>query len=731
VTQFDPVALNVMKHLPVPTGPCGQVTYGIPSTGDEDQFIGRGDYSRSMKHFLFVRYFLADYRNPAVYDPADALVTQRAGNLERSQSFTFGDSYSFTPRIVNSLHVTAARLRNNRGPAPDAYNAVSLGAKMYNYDSAGMQLSVSNAFTTNCGTCAPAVFNRNTFQEADDVDMLLGKHQLAFGVNIIRAQQNLNGHYNSNGLFQFNGTYSKDPMLDFLLGKMSTFGQSRSQVNVYRQTVPGLYIQDTYKVTTRFLINAGLRWEPQLFPQDLFGRGNTFIRSAFNASQHSIVYPNAPAGMLFYGDAGVPKAFTTDKLANLSPRLGIVINPHGDGRETFRAGVGLLYDTPEEYYAERLTTNAPYGGEIDQTNPGPLSDPWRNYPGGNPFPGTYPPTSSTTFPIGGTYAFLPQSLRPTYTTQWNASYERQITNDWLFTLTYLGNKTSHLWLNLDINPAVYLPGQCGSAACSTTANTSQRRVLYLANPSQGQYYGQIVTTDDGANAFYNGLLVSIQHRFRHGFTFLANHTWSHCISDGDFTGNLGNPQYQNQASRLADRGDCNFDIRHIFNATFVGTSPGAGNTWMRRLDKDWQIAPLVRLASGLPVNVLTGKDNSLTADGMDRPNVVPGARLYAATRGPNLQWLNAAAFTANPLGTFGNLRRDALRAPGQVNFDISVSRIFPIRERFRLEARAEAFNVINHPNFGSPVASISSSSFGRLTSANDPRILQFSGKLHF
>jgi hypothetical protein len=316
-------------------------------------------------------------------------------------------------------------------------------------------------------------------------------------------------------------------------------------------------------------------------------------------------------------------------------------------------------------------------------------------------------------------------------TQWNVSYERQVANNWLVSATYLGNQTTHLWLNLDINHAVYIPGQCGSSACSTTSNTASRRVLTRMNATNGQYYGQVVTTDDGANSSYHGMLLAVQHRLSHGYTFLANYTWSHCISDGDFTGNLGNPQYQDQNNRLSDRGNCNFDIQHLFNATFVGTSPGWGHGWLRLLDKDWQLAPLLRLASGLPVNVLTGKDNSLTADNQDRPDRVPGVVLYSASLGSKLQWLNPAAFTANATGAFGNVSRDSLRAPGQINFDASVSRLFSFNERWNIEARIEAFNVINHTNYAAPVVTVTSSTFGRLTSANDPRILQFSGKLHF
>ena len=730
VSLFDPAAVKIVSHLPVSNDPCGRVVYSIPSTGDEDQAIGRMDWNVSSKNAMFGRYFLADYRNPAISSLNNALLSHTNGNLERSQSMTIGDTHSFTPTTLNAFHSSFTRLSNNR-VVPDGYNAVALGVNMFNYDPSGMLMSVSGAFSTGA---SPGIFDRNTYQEADDLDLIRGKHQIAVGVDLIRTQNNLLSAFNRNGNFAFNGQFTNDAMLDFLMGRMSDFQQSRAQVNVYRQTILGFYAQDSYKISPHVLINAGLRWEPMLFPQDYFGRGNSISQAGFLANQHSSIYSNAPAGMSFYGDQGLPRAFTNDKFRNLSPRLGLVWNPHGDGRDTIRVGGGILYDAAEVYYAERLTTNAPYGNSLDLTNPGPLSNPWAGYPGGNPFPGTYPPSPNVTFPVFAAYSTLPMNLHPTSMTQWNVSYQRQLRGNWLVSASYLGNKTSHLWLSVDVNPSLYIPGQ------SSTSNTSQRRIMYIENPAQGQYYGSVITTDDGANAFYDGLLTSIQHRFSHGFTFLSNYTWSHCISDGDFTGNVGNEQYQNQSSRRADRGDCNYDIRHMFNASFVGISPAIGPGWASHVLRNWQVAPLVRVTSGLPLIVATGKDNSLTGIGLDRPNLVPGVDPYNASWGPQLQFLNPAAFTQNATGTFGNLGRNVLRAPGQINFDASLSRIFALTERFRLEARAEGFNAINHTNFKVPKTStvqitdinaITASTFGRLTSANDPRILQFALKLHF
>jgi hypothetical protein len=148
---------------------------------------------------------------------------------------------------------------------------------------------------------------------------------------------------------------------------------------------------------------------------------------------------------------------------------------------------------------------------------------------------------------------------------------------------------------------------------------------------------------------------------------------------------------------------------------------------------DWSISPLIRYSSGLPVNPSTGKDNSLTGGGNDRPNVVAGLDPYTgADHGLKYQYVNPAAYTANPIGTFGNAGHLSLRAPGSFNgMDAAVARQFKLRERLSIHFRAEAFNAFNHPRFNAPNTSISSSSFGQITSAAAPRILQGSMKLVF
>jgi hypothetical protein len=260
--------------------------------------------------------------------------------------------------------------------------------------------------------------------------------------------------------------------------------------------------------------------------------------------------------------------------------------------------------------------------------------------------------------------------------------------------------------------------------------------LHILSPADGALIGSLLEIDDGGNATYNGLLVSVQHRFSHGFTLLSNYTWSHCISDGDSVGNIRQTYYQIQTNRRADRGACNFDTRHIFNTSFVIQSPMTGQKGVAaQVLGGWQFAPIIRATTGIATNLTAGADNSGTGDSSllvtDRPNLVMSDP-YMHNWGPAApQFINPAAFVANPSGTFGNLGRDAVNGPAQFNFDTSLSRIFTFAERLKLEARFEAFNAINHTNFSTLEVRQNNKNFGKLTAANDPRILQFALKLTF
>jgi hypothetical protein len=768
-SSISPQALKLASMLPLSQADqYGRVNVSLPANNSEDQYIGRIDYTMSQKHTLFGRYFLTNYKAPAYFSPTNLLLTTIAGNDERVQSFTLGDTYIITDHIVNTFHGTYDRRRDDRGPTAGGINATDIGVNMYDYVPNDFRLTISNGFSVGCGTCSPGFFNTNTEDFSDDVDYVRGKHQFAFGGEILRTGDNTSAGYLQNGSFNFGGFASGingaagEPMIDFITGRMTSIGtstgfsQSKAQQTAYRETVFSLYAQDTYHFNPRLTVNYGLRWEPELFPVDNFHRGSTFSQAAFVAGQHSTVYVNAPAGSFYYGDAGVPKSMTDNRLANLSPRVSLTLDPFGNGKTVFRMGGAVMYDNPALYTSQRNSSNPPYTNEIDVTGTTLLASPWSTYPGGNPFPIANPPQSTSPFPTNTLYILIPRHIQTPTVNQWTASVEQDLGHGWNMSISYLGNKNSHLWLGRALNPAVYIPGvsngltgSCGSLTpttglpaagkpCSSTANSNNRTVLSLINPAQGAGYSPTMTQiDDGANSSYNGLLAVIQDRMSKNFSFLANYTWSHCISDGDQPGDIAAPSYEDSANRRMDRANCGFDVRHIFNTTFVASSHfDSLHGWAAALANNWELAPIVRITSGTPINVTSGVDNSLTGIGLDRPNLVPGAAVYTHRKitqkaAGNLAYINKSAFTQNAVGTYGDLGRMAFRGPNYYDVDAALSRNFPIVERLTFNLRMEAFNVMNHPNLSSFTTGLNSGTFGNATAASDPRIFQIAGKFTF
>ncbi len=722
--RFSTPAVGLAKLLPVSSAnPCGQVTYAIPNPNNENQDVFRVDWLQSARNTVYGRFFVADYDNPPYYTN-NILTTTRSGLEERATSAVVADQLT-SATFVNSFHATYTRLINNRAVSQDMPNLVSLGSNMFNAYPHFIDLTVTNKFTVGGGSNAPATFVRNTYQLADDIDLIRGRHHIMFGLEAIAMQMNEVNISLSNGEWTFNGSLTNDGLADFMIGRASLLADGNPFEIGLRQKYWGAYVQDDVRVSKKLNVHVGLRWEPNLAEHDILGRGGHFSLPAFLAGQKSSVYTNAPAGMSFYGDSSVPQSYAYDSWLGFAPRIGFAWDPTGKGTQSIRSSYGIFYDTPETFTARDWGLMAPWGNSVSLTAPaGGLSNPFQTYPGGNPFPTPYPPTKNSVFPTAGLYINFPLNLHQMYHQQWDFSYQFQAGSNWLLSASYLGNKATHLRTSTEQNPAIFIPG------ASTIANTQQRRLLNLLNPANGAYFANITLADDGVNTNYNALRLSAQHRFSQNFTLLSVYTWSHCLQNAETYGNRnsqGANQYQNPYNRNADYGACDFDLRHNSSTSLVYETPKLGNRLTDQLLGHWQIGGLIQIHTGFPFTPLTGVDNSLTGVRQDRPNVVGNPYVQNTN---TLVWIDPAAFVANPLGTFGNAGYNSLRGSRFFDVDANLTRFFPIGEQRRFELRFEFFNLLNHTNFSTPVATLGST-FGKILRAGDPRILQFAGKFTF
>jgi hypothetical protein len=250
----------------------------------------------------------------------------------------------------------------------------------------------------------------------------------------------------------------------------------------------------------------------------------------------------------------------------------------------------------------------------------------------------------------------------------------------------------------------------------------------------GAYYGPIYQTNDGGNSWYNAMLLAIQHRFSRHYSFMANYTWSHCISEADTGGDLGqaSAMVMNPYNLRQDLGNCASDRRQIFNSSVIAQTPEFASPLLRRVASGWQVSAIITAQTGPWSSVTTGGDTSLTASQaaaslQDRANVIADWH-GDGTRG---NWFKRAAFVNNASGTFGNAGRNSVLQPGAWNIDAAVVRRVRVREGQSVEIRAEAFNVVNHPNLGPAGTNISSGTFGKITTSSSPRICEFALKYVF
>ena len=740
-------AINMAKHFPVGSEPCGNTTYTMIANQNEHMGLGKIDYQISAKQSFFGRYFVTHSLVPSSFTGTE-LSVQNAGTDDEVNSLVLGHTYILGPGALNTFHATLDRdgITKFQVPilTPSSIGVQNIYEPLPNYSN----INITGDFQSAGGFATPGLVNTTTYQFSDDFSLIKGAHEMKFGANYIRPMQATTFCVYCNGLFNFTGQDTGSAMGDFVAGQLDSFTQLNISHDNERWQYIGLYAQDNWKVNSRLTVNYGLRWEPYLNGRLLNGQVSHFNMADFLANVHSSVFPNAPAGTLYPGDTGFDTGGRPNQTSwlNFAPRVGVALDPKGDGKTLIRASWGIFYDMPHTLFYYNYSAEPLWGENISIINPqGGFANPWLGYPGGNPFPTTQ--NKNTPYPNNGYYESVPLNVQNTYVEQWNLTLQKQLGGSWLLKGSYIGNNTIHLWTDQELNPAIYIPGNCAAGQyglrapgpCSTTTNTQNRRLLTQLNPAQGPFYGQLEYLDDGGTASYNALIVSAEHRFAKNFSMLANYTWAHCIGDPQTT-ELSGPIYTNPANRRYDRGNCSYtDVRHNFNLSAVIQSPHYHARALQVIAGDWQLAPIVGAHTSSYYSVTTGLDNALNGIGGQRPNLVQ-ANPYCANRNINC-WLNANAFGPPAAGSFGNLGVNNLTGPGYFDLDLALSRRFRIRERQSVEIRAESFNIENRANFLTPSAaslvgntvgnSLTSSTFGKILSDVSPRIMQFAVKYTF
>jgi hypothetical protein len=723
-SRLSSVTQYILNYIPLPNRPGGELDFtGTKIQQDENEVMGRVDYYwRNVQ--LNGRYYWNHNDHPVVIAKENLLAADSGGDLERSPSTAINHTITLSPALVLTGTFGYART-----------NGSSISSSPFGYPDAGVKIASSaegvlkarpeiELFTPNFSvyTNHQGDFNRESFTIRESLLLIKGNHELHFGGEVVRLTNHLLNTFFQDGSFTFSGQITGESMADFMIGRASSFNQGGGEFKNLSGATYGFFVQDNWRVTSRLNLTAGLRWDPFLPPYDHDGRVVCFERGV-----QSSRYPNAPLGLTFGGsnhDSGCPVRGAENNFSNFAPRVGFAYRLTNDSKTAIRGGAGLYYSSPPSVITNAFSDDAPFSPQIG-LNDVAFADPYGSAGVANPFPAQFAPRipgPEATFPIPTSVTYLDTKFRSSLLTTWSLNVERQLAQSWVVRVGYVGNKGTHLQVpflgsNQDINAAVYVPGD------STVGNTQARRPL--------QQFTSINAVQSAYNSNYHAFQTSVEKRFGHGLTLLANYTWSKKIDDiGMLYGRMTDP-----FNRAFDRGLANDDVPHNFRFSNVWEIPRfGGNRSFDRLLNGWMLNSIVTWQSGLPFTVTSGQDNSFSGIGADRADFFGGKATLDSGRSHGeliSEFFDISKFTVNRVGTFGNAGKNVLFGPRLFNTDFNIVKNTRITERVNIQLRGEFFNLFNNVNFKNPNANVSSGAFGKITSVLDPRIVQLGLKVLF
>jgi Carboxypeptidase regulatory-like domain/TonB-dependent Receptor Plug Domain len=775
-----PGAVAAMKL--VPQASSGNTYFGaLGNKFDRDQGLVKLDHHFSDKNILSGTYFIESARafSPLAFG-GSSLPGFGTLDLTRFQNIILHDTHSFSASVLNDARASYHRRGSPSVSPVNTTSPASLGFAGIIPDDAGAvgpPFFQTNAIAWGNTYQGPQARFDNTYQLADTVIWMKGKHALKFGVDAKTYQQNQVFDFLNNGYIGFDGSGTDNGFVkkiipglsadlnDFANGFTSDFEQSNSGRQGYRDKFISVFAQDDWKVRSNLTFNLGLRWEYDAPLIEVHNQIVAFrpgqVTTQFKQTQipglgHTV---SPPIGMLYYGDTGVTRSSYQRDLNNFGPRAGLAWDVFGNGKLSVRAGYGMFYDAPVSELSLQFLGKPPLGlqtvlqGATDMTRPYPSA----LTPIPQPFP--FVPT-----PRGGTFDYtnvaplgltvMDPNFRTPYSMQWNFQVQYQVAKDWLLDAAYVGGNGVKLLNRVQQNPGVITP-------TATSLNIDQRRIYNLANPQQSADYGGAVysgITDQvsNANSNYNSLQLAITKRFSYGLAMTHSYTWSHGIDDASSLRTNGTGNIYD--ARL-DRGNSDTDIRHRYVGTLIYDLPffKGGSGVMRQVFGGWNISTVFSAQTGIPFNIAEAAttDRSLTgALGGIRPDYVGGTLTFAdprlnsfskqnsyfdgtgggtatAAKNPFFHRVGSGLSVAQGAGRFGTMGRNVFHGPGLVNADLSLAKTFRLTERQNLMFRAEGFNFVNHTNFLNPSGNIGSAAFGRITTARDPRLMQLTLRYFF
>jgi hypothetical protein len=707
---------------------------------DNTQYLTRLDYSLGQNDHLSGRYF---YNQDNFQRPFTAPLGFFAANLFRNQSLTISDAHVFSNTLTGAVYASFYRGARTQIPeAPGLKTLKDLGQTI-NYGSPneslvpfpGVRANLSYIDVFSGGALTQ---DSTTFDFSGQFVKLLHTHTVTMGADLERDRIDADDYSYTPGDNSFsaqqtgNGTANTgNAFASFYTGYESSFFEDNGRKFYLRELRPSLFVQDDWKLKPRLTLNLGLRWDPWIPGID--DNGTLVGFNLANPNFQSAIAPNAPKGLMFVGDTGTVNSIYHANYKDFAPRFGFAYNIFGNNKTVVRGAYGLFYGLPEGLLYQRTDAMQPVDLYLNIPAPStPWDNVYANYAGGDPFPrGHIGPSQFKSYsfllPLAG--GVLNPASHVEYTQDYNLTIEQDLGHNFAMNVAYVGDHAEHVMASRQFNPAVGAP--------STGVENNYRIYPGL---------GAVELADAYEYEMTNALEINVTRRASHGLTLLSNIVWIKTIDNGS-SGTEGSAGPPNPFNLNSARGVADFDQALRFTTSANYALPHFHvNSVAGSLVNGWQANGIVALQSGLPLTITSGVDNSHSGVGNDYADFVPGVSPKRPAGVSKIQeWFNPAAFRTNAVGTFGDVPRNILRGPGYDDVDLSLFKDIAPEKRVHGQFQAEAFNALNHTNFGGPGTSASSSgTLGVITSTSSStgsvnipspvgtqRVWQFAAKVIF
>ena len=777
-------ATNLLSNIPTPN--VGDSSFSTGAFGkilNDNKGSGRVDANSDRWGQLSAYYYLDNYNlnNPYPTGQGGANVPGfSALNTGRSQLINLSQTRAFGATAVNELRLSFMRSYNNVGqPVGGVGPSLASQGFMTGPGTAGIVALAPNIegienITLNSVTFGTPTTNltqaNNTYSASDNFSKVLGAHTMKTGFQLSLEQVNVNPNATFNGAFTFYGSETGSDFADFLIGVSTKYNQADSQTYYGRHKYASAFFQDSWRVTPGLTLNLGVRWDLMQYWSEKYNQIPTF-----NLGQQSKVFPDAPTGLVYPTDQGVPNTLVPQG-NRFAPRFGIAYSPSkstgllgkiigGPGKTSIRAGYGMFYTAIQGNTIAIDEPQPPYG--LSYTGSGTLfATPFVTASDGSvhpqPFPMTFPPLNTTASnPTKGINfsPFLPQAGMTTpfrgntypYNENYFFSIERQLGMNTLASVSYVGSQAHHLLLVYSANPgnpalclalsnpSAVLPGTptCGPEGEDTTYHTVDGRIIQGTRGPFGPNFSNNDFQGSFGNSSYNSLQASIRHSAK-GLDVMIAYTYSKSLDEASSISDVVDPF---NYSRM--RGLSAWDLTHNLVATYSYQLPFERlSNRMKPLTRGWQISGITRISSGFPVTISSDVDTSLQGSSpngvnnhlIDLPDYTPGNLNLNGNPRNGLPYFNTGLFTTAVLGTPGSASRRTIHGPGMLNFDMSLMKSFKFSESKTLQFRWETFNTFNHAQFFGPSSvngDFNSALFGQVVKAAPPRLMQLALKFTF